>query len=368
MKLDFSDNLRPERVLYEFDQPLIFTSRDSENDMVFVYQCGEEEDESANHYLIVPFDDERLADLTEGRMPVLEALSQPWIWFAKGRIGSIEHIERCSLNALPAEATLPDHSVMLWPSLEPLLSFRIIGEHIKKGEIPGSVVKQGIDAPSNAIKGIADYLTEKLPPEAEEALSRMRSVKVQRITYASFDVGLRVEMPEAISPNVDPAREMRRLLTAALDAAGQADFSKPLGHYFQSAEEGKVVLDAVRELTPPTYGAVTATQVGGRLVNGGRIRELSRESRRYVLERAAKPKDLPDVIQTFVGFIREMDLDKWSFILRDIQGENGERKCRFSEEHEEEVNRLWNQRGRVQVTARIRKNRAMELISICENS
>jgi hypothetical protein len=360
MKLDIS-SFTPEKVLYEFDGPLIFTVRDADGSLLLAYQCGEDEDR--NHYFVVPFDDERLADLTEGRMPVLEALSQPWAWHAMGQIGELAECNECSLRSLPEGTSLPHHSVMLWPSLEPLLSFRMVGENIRKGNIPGAVVKQGIAAPTNAISGIAEYLIERMP-EAEKALQCMMDVRVQRITYASFDVGFKAELPQPISDKADPAAEMKRLLTSALDAASQADYRKDLTAYFHTEEEGAIILDAVRDLTPPTYGIVSATQVGGRLVSGGRIRSLTREARRYVNERTGSPKERPETIQQFVGLMREMDLDKSSFILREIQGVEGERKFKFADDWEDEVNRLWNERAEVSVVARVRKHRSMALVAI----
>lgn len=342
MKLTITNNLQPETILYEFDHPLIFTTKDSDGDLLLVYQCGEDDDRSENHYLVAPFDNERLSDLTAGRMPVLEALSQPWLWHAIGHIGNINTLNPCSLNDLPDGVMLPHHSVMLWPSLEPLLSFRMVGKDIKKGDIPGVIVKQGIAAPTNAINGIAEYLSEVMP-EAEKALQRMMDIRVQRITYASFDVGLKMELPKPVSENADPAKEMKRLLSAALDAAVQADYSKALTAYFNTDDEAKTILDAVRDLTPPSYGIVSETQVGGRLVNGGRIRGLTRDARKYVLEHTGTPKERPETIQTFIGRIREMDLDKSSFTLRDIKDVEGERKCKFAEDLEDDVNRLRRQ-------------------------
>lgn len=367
MKLELANQLKPERVLYSFEKPLIFTTRDSSNDLLLVYQCGEDDELGTNHFLIAPFDGERLADLTEGRMPVLEALSQPWLWYATGQIDEIATVNSCSLNSLPADVMLPHHSVMLWPSLEPLLSFRMVGESIRKGDIPGIVVKQGISAPTNAINGIAEYLTERMP-EAEDALQRMMNIKVQRITYASFDIGLKMELPKPISEKADPANEMKRLLSAALDAAGQANYEKALTSYFHTDDEARTILDAVRDLTPPTHGLVSETQVGGRLVRGGRIHELTRDARKYVLEHTGTPRERPDSIQRFVGRIREMDLDKSSFTLREIHDLEGERKCRFEEDLEDEVNRLWTQRLKVEIVAKVRKHRSMALVSIKEAS
>jgi len=308
MKPDIS-NFTPEKVLYAFDAPLIFTVRDSGGSLLLAYQCGEDEETDVNHYFVVPFDEDRLDELTNGRMPVLEAISQPWAWHATGQIGEITGLNECSLRSLPDGCSLPHHSVMLWPSLEPMLSFRMIGDNIQKGDIPSTVVKQGIAAPTNAINGIAEYLMERMP-EAEKALQRMMDLRVQRITYASFDIGLKMELPRP-SETVDPVAEMKRLLTAAMDAASQADYQKRLADYFDTEDEGVVILDAVRDLTPPTYGIVMETQVGGRLVGGGRIRGLTREARRYVNKWTSNPKEeRPEPIQRFVGRMREMDLDK----------------------------------------------------------
>jgi len=150
-----------------------------------------------------------------------------------------------------------------------------------------------------------------------------------------------------------------------MDAASQADYQKRLADYFDTEDEGVVILDAVRDLTPPTYGIVMETQVGGRLVGGGRIRGLTREARRYVNKWTSNPKEeRPEPIQRFVGRMREMDLDKSSFILREIEGIEGERKFKFSDDLEDEVNRLWGDRAKVEVVAKVRKHRSMALVAI----
>jgi len=351
MRLHIKDKLIPERVLYEFDHPMIFTSRDQDGDLLLVYQCGEDDTTDTLYHIVVPFDEARLADLTQGRMAVLDALLQPWMWLVTGTWDAIADVRACSQHNLPEVAGLPKPGIMLWPSLEPFLNYRLIGAGLTRGELPGAVVSQGITGPSKAIKGIANYVKKKFE-NLKYDINWLIDIKVQRFAFASFEVGFKVEMPH-LSPEDNPLPEIKRLLSVGLSAASVADHSRKLTDYFESDSEGKIVLGSIQELTPPDKGIVSSTQVGGRLL-GQRI-SLSRKSRKYVINHIKPRLSRSGEMHTLTGRIGDYDYDHKRFVLRDIDEREGEVVVTYILE-KSEIMHLFNEQSRIELDVQMRAN------------
>lgn len=118
--------LQPQRVLYDFDGPRIFTCLDEHDETWFAYQC----DEQANFcaFLLVPFSHELEERLTCGNITILEALRQPRLWIAQtDHEFLISRLFKSKLADVPAEL-LPRAEAMLSSHLQPLLNLRGIGK------------------------------------------------------------------------------------------------------------------------------------------------------------------------------------------------------------------------------------------------
>lgn len=110
---DFFSNLRPEKVLYDFDGPAIFTSRDIFGGQLLVYLC--DEDEELSRFLAVPCQDDDILRLQEGRAPVRTVLSRSHIWIIDIRhSGVLQRAWLARQDALPEDA-LPLAGVLLMP-------------------------------------------------------------------------------------------------------------------------------------------------------------------------------------------------------------------------------------------------------------
>ena len=109
--------LEPERVLYEFDGPKIFTCRGQMGELFLAYLCSE--DQSAMRYLVVPFTDNLLRGLTAGDLPLQTALTQNRSWLFD--VGNDWRPLRCwqiDGSRVPP-GVLPKPGVLLWADLAP---------------------------------------------------------------------------------------------------------------------------------------------------------------------------------------------------------------------------------------------------------
>jgi hypothetical protein len=108
--------LRPVDILYDFDGPRLFVSRDSDGEPNLVYWCDEDND--VVRYLVVPTTEARIAALVHGKLTVLAALDQP-----RARLvdvladGSIRNSLSIDITALPRDV-LPTPGTLLTSALE----------------------------------------------------------------------------------------------------------------------------------------------------------------------------------------------------------------------------------------------------------
>jgi hypothetical protein len=109
---DFLGPLAVERVLFEYEGPRSFTARDPAGELLFAHQCGEADE--FWRYAVVPFSDQLLKALEEGRVDLVSALGQPRFWLVDIGQGGVPI--RCfssSLESVPA-ACRPRDGVTLY--------------------------------------------------------------------------------------------------------------------------------------------------------------------------------------------------------------------------------------------------------------
>jgi hypothetical protein len=325
-------HLKPDQILDEYDGPRIFTFTDDRQDSLLAFWC--DGTGGSDRYLVVPFGTGLGENLTKGRISVREALDQPWLWIVDvdnscRPVGAW----RSSLGSVPEEV-LPEPGTMLWPSLEPLLSVRAIGDRIKKGLTPASVIRDTIDSTEKALKILIEYILGQLQSAGRpaRALRELYDLPGVGIGFASFEISFRPPSSDEQtsfnyldeSVQIDNAKiyvKVREMLERGL-----ADLSKVTTTVTASdtdSDESRVILRAIEKLAPPSSGFVQSIELRGELVAGitkphqpvklrrgdraiikRRIRELSREA----------PEDC-----VLIGLIREFDKDASTFELREIE-------------------------------------------------
>lgn len=315
-------NLEPQRVLYAFDGPRIFTFTDADGGLCLA--CWSDEDAEAARFLVVPFSDELRERLERGEIAMSDALNQPHFWAVDvTHAGELVQAMALRLDDVPPDAR-PAHGTMLLPSLEPVLSLRAVGT----GSTNASAISALVEGAQSALRVLANYVLTvgEVVEEAALRVRRLYDLPTQRLALGSFEIAFRMpsSTPDLFRGMANGAQdaearafqrigEMLRagLAWAAGDGESELDERPP--------NEQRAILEAVRLLAPAARSGVDIVEVGGRW---GRRRNLSvpltAATRRRVNASLPRLEGRAVVVVEFQGRIREMDKDRLTFELRDL--------------------------------------------------
>lgn len=346
----------PVDVLYEFDGPRIFTLNDADGELCLAYWSDEEDD--VCRYVVVPVSRKIVDGVVSGSLSVLESLNQPRCWICD--VSLSDEIVGCQLvdfADIPPDS-LPTPGTMLLPSLEPLLTLRAIGDDIVPGRIPGSVIRVCVEGVQKTFKFLSEYVLGKQPQAGrpDEFLRRLFDLPTQRIAFASFEVSFRMPIEERNlftasgqrSPESETLEEVKTLLNKGLKwlttAAGEEGVYSP-----DDAEESAVVLRALKELTPSSQGSIERMELKGQLIGPRSTSLVLDRSARQRVNAAIRNRSLEPQLVDLEGRIRELDKDRLSFELREIEGTSQMQRFVFDEDILEEVFQAFQDDVRVRV-------------------
>jgi hypothetical protein len=319
----FAD-FKVEEIIYEAEEPIVFTALVSGGQRVLAYLADHN---SAGRWLVMaPCTARTLAALQDGTATVFDTLTASWMWLAN--LADDGHPSRAwSIDStdLPA-GHLPSRDLPLLPEHEALLVTRATGPRIVAGDIPASVVAFVAASTRLAVKTLLDFILESAGAGRPTDDARLLyDLPVSRFAFNSFELSFAAHRSLLPSPELDRAAA---LLQGGLAWAAASD-ATPL--VAQSDGERDAVLRAVLQLTPPTSGAIETISISGRWMTRGAA-TLTRASRRRV-RTEVQQLQVEHVVRK-EGRIRELDLDKLSFILR---GSEVEVKCSFGDEQYDDV-------------------------------
>lgn len=348
---EFFGSFEPVEILYDFDGPRIFTALGRNGDPLLVYQC--DEDEGVSRFVVVPCNAALLEAIQMGRSSIRDALSQPWSWIVDQSHGQgVEHAWRVDLESIPV-GVLPAGSVMLLPSMTPLLSVRMVGADLGAGETPASVIHRAVDGASSALKTLVEFVMEVRSTGGRPAdrLRRLYDLRAQRIAFASFEIAFKAptaaRQESFFEEEEKTLDDVGALLERALEWAKLATPFPSFGSEDQmiaatleasilESPQGNplevlAMLEALEKLTPPQHGLVTEVHVGGRLAGNGRTSKvLTRSSSTWVRRALDRRRRDRGPLITLTGLVRELDKDKLTFILREIDG-RPDQKCSITD-------------------------------------
>lgn len=334
-------DLSPVEVLYEFEAPCIFTARSPAGGLLLAYLSEDMESESYLRYLVVTTSTETISALKEGVASVREALLRGSIWIADlDYCLKIKRVFTVVASDLPADA-MPADGTMLWPSLEPALCVRLEGEDILPGRIPSSVVAQAGTIAAKALKSVFEWAARELLPDTigrpPEWLRSLYNLPTQRLSYGSLELSFRFpDIPEAAQTALPFTEEHEKpsindliengwsLLQRGLEWASKVS-SEENDEEFPSddTEERLAILEALRCLAPGSTGPVGQVTVSGTKVGGaGRVHRLNRTASTKIRKRLTTLKKQKKVqLKVLTGRVRDLDLDKLTFVLREVPNE-----------------------------------------------
>jgi hypothetical protein len=299
--------LEPEVVLDWFDGPRIFTLREKG---IHYLAYSSEETPTAHRYLIVPTDDKTIADLRRGAMTIYEALRSAVVWIVDAGQDAPLTITQINWAQVPP-AVIPAKDVLLTPDLEPLLRVYVRGDLLTGDAVPASVLKKYVDG--------ASLLMQKLYQSAQDkgldVAKSMFDPPVQRVAFNSLEISYAAPPRELIEKTGLPA-----VINTFDDVARNAN-----------PESDPRLLEAIVKMCPFQSGPVESVTLSGLLTAGSSF-ELRRGDRPTWREKLAAVRESQPVHSVEIyGRIGELDWDKGTFLLREVDGSQEERNCRTDE-------------------------------------
>ncbi len=373
-------SLEPVEILYEFEAPRIFTTKDADGELNLVYWS--EEANSVWRYIVVPTMPMTIKSLREGRISVWDALNQPRSWICDTNLsGDVTDVYRVDFDGIPYDV-LPAPSAMLLPSLEPLLTLRAVGDTIVAGSVPGSVIRGCVEGVQKSFKFLSEYVLGLDPQRGrpDEFMRRLFDLPAQRVAFRSFEIAFRMPIEERDlftangqkTPETETLEVVGGLLIKGLhwlqSAAGEEGIYSP-----DNPSEGEVLFRALKELTPSSQGIIDYIELGGRLFGPTAKPVILRQTHRQRVNTAIRNRSLEPQILDLEGRVRELDMDRLSFELREIDSPGvPSQRFVFDEELMEDVFQAAQGGRRVRVAARTFPVRniayALALSSVSERS
>jgi hypothetical protein len=300
-------DLAPIRVLDEDTVERLWIAQSGPGLQMLAYLA--EETAQFDWIILSPCNAAIVEGLESGSIALRDAVVGTWMWLVQRRIDGSLSAWTVDEQWFP-EVNLPRPGVRLRLEHSPAITTRAIGESIGRGTAPASVVAWVADSTRKAIKVLLDYMFEfdKGGRPTDEARS-LYDLPVRSLAFHSFEVGL--GLPES-QMGREKVQQAVTLLQSGFDWLA-SDPSEPFLPN-SSAEERIAVLAALKTLAPPKHGLIERVEVGGLCMR--RVGNLDRAARaKLQTEITAVHAETPI---TLVGRVRELDRDRGTFILRDV--------------------------------------------------
>ena len=363
--------LLPVDVLYEFDGPLIFTSVSPQGRELLAYASFsvDASTEPKSHvgngftrFLVAPTSSRIIAKLKKGAITIYDALDQPLLWAAdiddSGVVTSAAELRQ--LSDVPARF-LPARNRTLWPHLMPLIAYRLIGDGLIEGEVPASVVSRAVDGATGALKKLIEVVRNVNQATGRPTDSHRRDydLTAQRFAFNSFEVAFAPGVAADGSVPQDSAghySEAGRRLQSALDWLTSSNLSE--------SDPPPEMLDVLNRLVPPSQGIVREVEITGRLLPSSGVVRLTRSESTRVRSAISRHRRRQRDLLESEGRVRELDLDEFTFILRDRENGAPELRCSFIDLLFDDVSEAFNAASRVVVQGRLDSRGQLDVTAI----
>lgn len=212
------------------------------------------------------------------------------------------------------------------------LWIRVVGASIAGGSVPTSVLTAVLDIVRKGVQTAAEFLTiGTLSTRPTAELKRACDLRAVAFVPGSLQIGLalpdNVEAPERNEQVVVQA--LKSYLAAASWAASDEN-EDALIALFPEQRLRKLLLAEVLRLVPRTRGEVDAVELSGVYMPARRPARLIRATRDRL--RTAISRSALERVESYTGYLREIDLDAHSFTIRGAAEMDQEIRCTFPEE------------------------------------
>jgi hypothetical protein len=231
---------------------------------------------------------------------------------------------QAEIEAYVGMSRVLEGSVPLW--------IRIVGASITGGSAPSSVLTAVLDIVRKGVQAAAEFLasgTLSTRPTAE--LKRACDLRAVAFVPGSLQIGL--ALPEGAEEPDQTEQVVVQALKSYLAAAGWAasdENEESLISLLPEQRLRKLLLTEVLRLAPRVRGEVDAVELSGVYMPTKRPARLVRSTRdrlRTAIARSARER-----VESYTGYLREIDLDAHSFTIRGAAEIGQDIRCTFPEE------------------------------------
>lgn len=244
---------------------------------------------------------------------------------AEGPLHEIERIQS-EIEAFTGVSLARLEHAPLW--------LRLVGRKARWGETSASVLTAFLDALRKGVQSIASYnIIGRIGRRPSAEIQRACDLELVNFVPGSFQVGIRI--PEPDQADLFPVPQLpfaETALTEFLSAADWAASDSPVDavvSMFQDAPKRRVALRAVKAFVPRTSGGIDFVELSGSAVPLAHTVHLAPQATHRIvkaLETAVSAHE-----EQHEGEIREIDLDKQTFKLRNVPT-LGEVRCHFGDD------------------------------------
>jgi len=244
---------------------------------------------------------------------------------AEGPLAQIEALQQ-QIDEYTGLATIRDLDAEVWLS--------VTGKTIEYRRASTSVLTEMLDVLRKGVQAVTEVIaTGSLGTRPTSDLKRACDLQLVALVPGSLRVGLRLPSDDLLL--FDDATRLASLASAGLDKylsvaewAGSKENESVLDQMGLDAPIRRTVLAQLARLVPRERGDVSTVELSGRRVRSTEPIRFVRATRRKL--NAAIDSTVEERPEVFQGFVREIDLDKRSFILRHPENPT-EYRCEFDE-------------------------------------
>ncbi|MCI0418238.1 MAG: hypothetical protein L0312_03275, partial [Acidobacteria bacterium] len=229
------------------------------------------------------------------------------------------------------------------------LWLRLAGRRARWGETPASVLTAFLDALRKGVQTIAAYnATGRVAGRPPLDLQRACDVELVAFQPGSLRVGMRLPEPEQLEIFAQGywprAHEALKEFLVVADWASSASSLEELATRFHDISKRRVVLRSLKPFVPRPQGGIDYLELSGAALPERRTIRLSQEAVQRISD--AFETAISEREERFEGEIREMDLDRQTFRLRNVPVVN-EVPCRYGDDLAPTASVLLGKRVRV---------------------
>ena len=277
---------------------------------------------------------------------------------AEGHVAEIRRLQQ-QLDEYAGLVAAGEHAVPLW--------LRVVGRGLDWPAAPTSVLTAVLDALRKGVQSAAELtLRGALTTRPTAELKRSTDFRLLAFAPGSVRVGVRLPAGEG-----DVSVAVVEALNDYLKVAAWAASQKAEGDLAEDVPDlarRRLLLNEVGRLVPRERGQVDEIELSGGLLRAVRLPEqisLSRQTRARI---NGVLDSLPEQrVETHVGDLRAIDLDKCAFVLRNAgtrPGEVVQVECLFSDELLETAKEALDKRVEVTGTRTLGEGRRAKPLTV----